>query len=132
MRIGNSGKEVIELQKRLSREGVYFSNFTGYFGNLTLNTVIKYQKIHNIPATGFVGPITRASLNGEELSNISTNFVNNKFPIITNKKSTTKYIEIFGPKISDQISDMVTNYLEEENIGFFKKVIRKIVQFFSN
>lgn len=39
---------------------------SGWFGPLTLLAVIKYQKNNNIsPAIGFVGPITRASLNSK-------------------------------------------------------------------
>lgn len=42
---------------------------TGYFGNLTQQAVIEFQKAHNIvPALGFVGPLTRAKIS--ELLNI--------------------------------------------------------------
>lgn len=36
---------------------------TEYFGILTIGAVKHYQKLHNIPNTGFVGPLTRAALN---------------------------------------------------------------------
>ena len=35
---------------------------TTYFGALTEAAVVKYQQLHNIPHTGYVGPLTRASL----------------------------------------------------------------------
>jgi peptidoglycan hydrolase-like protein with peptidoglycan-binding domain len=37
----------------------------GFFGSQTKAAVQKYQKEHGIPSTGFVGPLTRASLNGQ-------------------------------------------------------------------
>ena len=56
---GMKNNDVVELQKRL---GVYPQ--TGFFGAITLASVINYQKAHAIsPAVGFVGAITRASLN---------------------------------------------------------------------
>lgn len=56
---GLQNPDVIELQKRL---GV-FPTYIG-FGPKTLAAVIQYQKAHGItPAVGFVGPITRNSLN---------------------------------------------------------------------
>lgn len=36
---------------------------TEYFGNLTLLAVKKFQALHNVPTTGYVGPLTRAVLN---------------------------------------------------------------------
>ena len=36
----------------------------GYFGAQTKAAVQKYQSAHGIPSTGFVGPLTIASLNG--------------------------------------------------------------------
>ncbi len=54
--LGNA--DVHQLQIRL---GV--TPATGNFGPLTLMAVLKYQREHNIPATGFVGILTRTSLN---------------------------------------------------------------------
>ena len=56
--IGLRDPEVLELQRFL---GVYPQ--TGYFGPITLFYVLKYQVSHAIAPTGFVGPITRDSLN---------------------------------------------------------------------
>jgi hypothetical protein len=57
--------DVKELQKRLMLEGyMATSTLTSYFGPKTLAAVKKYQRAHNLPDTGFVGPLTRAALNG--------------------------------------------------------------------
>ncbi len=61
---GSSGLDVAVLQKVLSREvGHPIDLITGYFGNLTLESVKKFQKKYNITPTGIVGEITRTRLN---------------------------------------------------------------------
>jgi hypothetical protein len=64
---GSVGNDVKELQKRLSEEGLFnYPEFTGFFGPITYNAVIRFQVIHEneIPFfTGIVGPRTRAILN---------------------------------------------------------------------
>ena len=57
LKLGMKGKDVEVLQKLLGLTP------TGYFGLSTRNMVVLYQKKNNLPATGFVGPSTRAVLN---------------------------------------------------------------------
>lgn len=61
---GMSGDEVMELQKRLAAEGYLSAAPNGYFGNATEASVKAYQKAHNLDQKGYVGPGTRAALNG--------------------------------------------------------------------
>jgi hypothetical protein len=65
LRFGMSGNDVSELQKRFTAEGLFDDEATGYFGMLTLKAAKAYQKKYGLPETGFVGPMTRAILNGE-------------------------------------------------------------------
>lgn len=60
---GSRGNDVTELQKRLIAEGLLSTDATGYFGKLTSDAVKKFQEKNGIPATGLVGPMTRAALN---------------------------------------------------------------------
>lgn len=57
---GTRSVDVKQLQIRL---GMPVEYQTGYFGVITLGNVIKYQVAHNIIPTGFVGVLTRGSLN---------------------------------------------------------------------
>ncbi len=68
LQLGSSGAQVTLLQTLLVKLGYLTGNITGYYGNLTQSAVVMYQTSHNIPATGTVGPKTRASLN----SNLSS------------------------------------------------------------
>ncbi len=74
--IGSTGPDVVALQQILISQGylVMPSGVSlGYFGNLTKDAVIKYQTAKGIsPASGFVGPITRASLTSDAASMTAT------------------------------------------------------------
>lgn len=63
--IGSTGTDVTELQKILIAEGfLKIAAPTGTFGPLTFAALKAYQTAHGIvPASGYVGPLTRAELN---------------------------------------------------------------------
>ncbi len=63
---GSRGDDVRALQDILVAAGFLApGRATGYYGALTKAAVMKYQKAHGIvPASGYVGPLTRAVLNG--------------------------------------------------------------------
>ncbi|HUQ30230.1 MAG TPA: peptidoglycan-binding protein [Candidatus Paceibacterota bacterium] len=64
LRFGTNDSDVAELQKFLVAHGFPIpSSITTFFGSQTLTAVKAYQTAHGIPATGFVGPLTRAALN---------------------------------------------------------------------
>jgi peptidoglycan hydrolase-like protein with peptidoglycan-binding domain len=57
----SSNNEVTNLQKFLVNQGYFNASSvgTGSFGPLTFAAVVRFQSAHNLPATGFVGPLTR-------------------------------------------------------------------------
>lgn len=60
---GMRGSEVVKLQEFLASEGFFdISDATGNFYGLTLAAVKRYQAVHSIPSTGYVGPLTRARI----------------------------------------------------------------------
>ena len=61
--MGSLGNEVIELQKLLNSLGFNCGPVDGIFGIRTKLAVVKFQVVNGIPATGIVGPLTRAALN---------------------------------------------------------------------
>lgn len=62
--VGSRGSQVKELQQRLTILGFYTGPITNYFGPLTRDSVIKFQKTYNIfPHAGYVGNLTRGKLN---------------------------------------------------------------------
>lgn len=68
--VGSTGPDVVALQNALIAQGYSIPSIssgaasTGYFGAQTQTAVKAYQSAKGIPNTGFVGPLTRAALNG--------------------------------------------------------------------
>eukprot|EP00241_Pyramimonas_parkeae_P007992 CAMPEP_0114263146 /NCGR_PEP_ID=MMETSP0058-20121206/22300_1 /TAXON_ID=36894 /ORGANISM="Pyramimonas parkeae, CCMP726" /LENGTH=175 /DNA_ID=CAMNT_0001379299 /DNA_START=80 /DNA_END=604 /DNA_ORIENTATION=+ len=58
---GTEGPEVRQLQQFLVIEGYLpeDSHITGYFGKITEQAVVRWQKDQGIPSTGFWGPLSR-------------------------------------------------------------------------
>lgn len=63
--LGMSGDDVLQLQKLLSQyHSVYpEGKLTGYFGGLTKQAVVRFQRKYNLSPVGVVGPLTRDILN---------------------------------------------------------------------
>ena len=66
---GSKGTDITALQRILKNEGLLSVPATGYFGALTESAVKAFQEKYNIAKPGdsgygFVGPKTRAKLNG--------------------------------------------------------------------
>ena len=64
---GVSGHEVSALQSQLKKLGYFDTNPTGYYGSITKNAVIRFQRDFGVPATGFTGPMTRSELKEVEM-----------------------------------------------------------------
>ncbi len=64
LRQGNKGPEVWVIQQKLQKMGYIPAHIkiNGYFGPATKKGVIDFQKEHNLPPIGVVGPLTRAEL----------------------------------------------------------------------
>ncbi|NEO20721.1 MULTISPECIES: peptidoglycan-binding protein [unclassified Moorena] len=62
LREGRRGADVTEVQRRLRELGYFNRQPTGYFGSITKNAVIRFQRDKGLPADGEVGPRTRATL----------------------------------------------------------------------
>lgn len=63
LKYGQKGQEVSELQEFLSDKGYLTSSPSGFFGLMTLKAVKDYQVSVSLPATGYVGYMTREKIN---------------------------------------------------------------------
>lgn len=63
LKLGSSGTDVIELQKKLKNLGYYSGKIDGGFGITTEKAVKAFQKAHKLDQLGSVGPGTRVLLN---------------------------------------------------------------------
>lgn len=62
LELGDSGIEVIELQKSLSNQGFYRSPADGYYGKETQQAVIRFQKANSLSVDGIAGEQTQSML----------------------------------------------------------------------
>lgn len=59
LKYGAKGDEVRELQEFLISEGHMTGNATGNFYSLTLKAVKEFQRVNNLPVTGYFGSMSR-------------------------------------------------------------------------
>jgi len=62
IKAGSRNEDVKSLQEKLFEKGYLKTKPTGYFGDITLKAVKKYQKNNGVEETGFVGEKTRRIL----------------------------------------------------------------------
>ncbi|NLK87949.1 MAG: hypothetical protein GX279_10725 [Clostridiaceae bacterium] len=62
LRKGMSGSAVKTLQLNLKKLGFFTASATGYFGDITVAAVKKFQRKYKIPATGVVATLTHSKL----------------------------------------------------------------------
>src|SRR3989344_3223046 len=61
--VGSEGREFSPLQSFLSQLSLFPGEITGYFGQITKQAVMAFQKAHALDPVGIVGPLTRSVLN---------------------------------------------------------------------
>jgi peptidoglycan hydrolase-like protein with peptidoglycan-binding domain len=62
---GDRNSEVMALQQRLQRLGYFNGPTTGYYGPLTKQAVLRYQRAKGLAADGVVGTSTKSALRGQ-------------------------------------------------------------------
>jgi hypothetical protein len=77
--VGSKGADVTALQN-----AVGVSPATGYFGAITKAAVMKWQASAGLPATGFVGPLSRAKLNASGSMTTTTTTTTSTGSTVTN------------------------------------------------
>jgi len=87
MRIGDTGKDVIKLQKALTILNYYNGKIDGDYGNATTAAVINYQKDKGLEADGMAGRETVTSIFGDCAKN-ATNAGNSQKPSQPTSAST--------------------------------------------
>ncbi|WP_424101942.1 peptidoglycan-binding domain-containing protein [Moorena producens] len=119
LREGRRGADVTQVQRRLRELGYFNRQPTGYFGSITKNAVIRFQRKKGLPADGEVGPRTRALL----------------FPSQTRVAPSGRNVNQFGlrrgsrgsavTKLQQQLADL--GYFNANPTGYFGLATEKSV-----
>ncbi len=107
LRYGSHGIEVTELQEFLINRGFLTGQTSGNFFSLTRKAVIAYQVSVGLPATGFVGPMTRVKINAG-LSVVNTTSTIIKNPVIN---ATTTSIIVTSTNTTTSQTNTSPKYL---------------------
>lgn len=119
LKYGNSGSEVIKLQKFLVDQGFLQSIYiTGNFLSLTQKAVINFQKSNGIEGTGYFGPLSRAMANKKITLSLAPKATITAINV-KNESNTASLIMSSSKKITWQTS----NY--PQNVGIDINLLRK-------
>lgn len=108
--VGSTGPDVVALQTLLIANGYDIPSVTsgrsakGYFDNDTKSAVIAYQTAKGIPATGFVGPLTRYALNNCVVTAVSPYISSLSQSVATPGTKVTVYGSNFSTKVQNSVS----------------------------
>ncbi len=102
---GDSSPVIAEAQEALKKLGFFNEVCTGYFGEVTYDAVLKFQKKYDLGADGVLGPTTISWLNKLAEKNITVPSRSGAA-----KKDTTKVNVRYKIKKGDTIWDIAADY----------------------
>lgn len=128
LKIGDENKYVTELQSRLIELGYMSGIATGYFGTVTQQALISYQKEHHLRVDGKAGPDTLSSIYGRSYT-ISAARLS-----YAEEEDNTCYPGDKGDTVAElqkQLSDL--DYYNYDTItGYYGPVTQQAVERFQN
>lgn len=114
LRAGDRGDEVEKAQKKLKELGYYtYGSITGYFGPVTKDAVIRFQKASDLTADGIIGAATSAKLYAADA----------KAGVYSRGDSGSEV-----KKIQTRLKEL--NYFSSSVTGFFGSITEKAVKDF--
>jgi hypothetical protein len=118
-RVSNS--DVSRLQNFLNSQGYMKIAATGYFGNLTREAVVNFQKKESLPATGLVMTLTRGKISDISCREITNNVKNTE--VVANVITPSiKETPAVVPIVSNQIKLPYNSLNFSDWVGVWGKV----------
>ena len=119
--VGSRGADVTALQTWLIGAGYSVpAGATGYFGSQTKAAVIAFQTAKSLPTTGFVGPLTRAILNGGSSVVVNNPVVNNPVTGVPSSISTPGVVGTLAVSLWSTPSGIVAYKGQSYDVASYK------------
>lgn len=116
LKTGSRGDAVSSLQKKLTSLGYYKYRVTGYFGSITRDAVVRFQKSKGLKADGIVGKLTYAAM---ESGSKSTSRSNSSTKTSSSDKNTQGAVSINRTlKRGSRGADVKTLQQMLKNLGY--------------
>lgn len=113
LRIGQTDSSITALQTYLNSRGYLNHVPTGYFGGLTYTAVVNFQANAGLPATGFVGPLTRATIQSQSCGGVVVPPV----PPITSSVTIESQNPTYGP-VGTTIQIIGQGFTQNNRVNF--------------
>ncbi|MFC3883844.1 peptidoglycan-binding protein [Bacillus songklensis] len=72
LKLGMKGTAVQQLQQALKNKGYFTANATGYYGSITKNAVMAFQRANHLAVDGIAGPATLRALSSNQAVSASS------------------------------------------------------------
>lgn len=128
----DAGHNVVLLQRMLSKDsGIYpEKRITGYYGNLTREAVVRFQKEYNLPQTGIVDVATK-----DKLNEIFLSFLCPEQTIIYPEfllKKVTKQLPLPNDYVPPSLEDVSSKIKTIDTICVRQDVVPHLIQMFND
>ncbi|RQW18845.1 hypothetical protein EH196_17965 [Bacillus sp. C1-1] len=152
LRIGSRGNDVTNLQDELRSLGYFNQSSTGYYGSITRDAVVAFQKAQNLRLVdGIVGPETRSALGTadakpaasetastetsapakEEPKQEATKTVEKEQAPAETPASSSMRVGVRGENVTDLQQQLRSlGYFNAEPTGYFGEITKKAVMEF--
>ncbi|WFD12099.1 peptidoglycan-binding domain-containing protein [Tepidibacter hydrothermalis] len=138
LKTGIRNQNVVLLQNRLKELGYFPANPTGYYGSITKQSVLNFQKANNLVADGIAGKNTIQKLNSLNIKNTpsvtrgsSTTSSNwswfSKIQYAIPRGATFEVLDIYSGKSFKANRTYGTNHIDAETISEYDTSIYKSV-----
>ncbi len=121
---GCSGEDVKTIQTKLKELGYFNEKVTGYYGDVTKNGVIQFQKDKNFSVDGVVGPATWGALVGNDTTSVSSTVLSSNKEELTESLKQGMSGELVK-KAQTRLKEL--GYFSGNTTGYFGQITKNSV-----
>lgn len=110
LKIGSRGESVSRLQQELKNQGFYtYSKITGYYGPITMDAVVRFQKAYGLKVDGIAGNQTQTALYNAAGSGTTTLKFGMRGPAVSKLQAALKEQGFFHANVTGYYGKITEN-----------------------